>query len=642
MKLNTTGLVLALSITSALTFQAMAANRVNLDEGAVRSELFSHSEWVSTAELVEQHQFKATSSVALSEHVSKTRLQQLHKGIPVYGESVVSTSGLFRSVGSFSGELITGIEQDISDVIPTITENESVSILAQHWKHDLFKVSQPEKKLVVWLDEKDIAYLAWQVSYVVYGDEPSRPFAFIDAKSGVVLDTWDAIAFAQGTGPGGNKKTGRYHFGTDYSSFEVKEVNGSCTLDSANVETIDMNHRKVGGKVHAFNCYENVGREVNGAYSPLNDAHAFGQLVFNMYKDWYQTAPLTQKLKLRVHYDRHYENAFWDGRQMTFGDGATHFYPLVSLDVVAHEVSHGFTQQNSNLEYKNQSGGMNEAFSDIAAAAVVYYQTGTFNWKIGDKIFKKSGSMRYLDTPSRDGRSIDHAKDYSAGMDVHFSSGVYNRSFYLLANTSGWNIRKAFDAYVLANQLYWTPRSTYDLGAVGVVKAAVDLGYCVDDVVSAFNQVGVNAGALTGQGCTDVPTDRPPLAAFDVSVSGKQVTVTDRSSDDKGVVAHQWSFGDGATSTLPNTAYTYTTTGKYQITLTVTDTAGQIDVTTKQVTIADDSKCTGTAWNASTIYLGGDKVSYAGQNYEAKWWTQGEDPTQTGTWGVWKDLGACQ
>ena len=71
-------------------------------------------------------------------------------------------------------------------------------------------------------------------------------------------------------------------------------------------------------------------------------------------------------LTMRVHYKKNYENAFWDGRQMTFGDGATRFHPLVCLDVTAHEVSHGFTQQNSNLRYKYQSGGMNEAFSDMS------------------------------------------------------------------------------------------------------------------------------------------------------------------------------------------------------------------------------------------------------------------------------------
>ena len=137
-------------------------------------------------------------------------------------------------------------------------------------------------------------------------------------------------------------------------------------MTSPNVDTLNMNHATTGGAIHQFTCPENTVKEINGAYSPLNDAHYFGNVVFDMYRNWYNTAPLTFKLKMRVHYSRNYENAFWDGSQMTFGDGATTFYPLVSLDVAAHEVSHGFTEQNSGLVYSGQSGGINEAFSDMA------------------------------------------------------------------------------------------------------------------------------------------------------------------------------------------------------------------------------------------------------------------------------------
>ncbi|MEI8640348.1 hypothetical protein P4S68_01815 [Pseudoalteromonas sp. Hal099] len=102
--------------------------------------------------------------------------------------------------------------------------------------------------------------------------------------------------------------------------------------------------------------------KVNGAYSPLNDAHAFGTAVFDMYQQWYNTAPLTFQLLMRVHSGDNWENATWNGQAMTFGDGADRFYPLVSLDIVSHEVSHGFTSQNSNLIYAEQSGGINESF----------------------------------------------------------------------------------------------------------------------------------------------------------------------------------------------------------------------------------------------------------------------------------------
>src|SRR3546814_3036481 len=97
-----------------------------------------------------------------------------------------------------------------------------------------------------------------------------------------------------------------------------------------------------------------------------------------MYNDYLQTSPLTNKVTLKVHYSTNYENAFWEPATQTmyFGDGASTFYPLVGLDVLAHEVSHGYTEQNSNLEYAYQPGGINEAFSAMAGEAAEFFFKG--------------------------------------------------------------------------------------------------------------------------------------------------------------------------------------------------------------------------------------------------------------------------
>jgi vibriolysin len=215
---------------------------------------------------------------------------------------------------------------------------------------------------------------------------------------------------------------------------------------------------------------------------------------------------------MRVHYSTDYENAFWNGSSMTFGDGKNTFYPLVDINVSAHEVSHGFTEQNSGLVYRNMSGGINEAFSDIAGEAAEYYLRGNVDWIVGSDIFKSEGGLRYFDQPSKDGRSIDHASDYYDGLNVHLSSGVYNRAFYLLANKSGWDVRKGFEIFTVANQLYWTANSTFDAGACGVAKAAADMGYTVADVEDAFNSVGVNASCGPTIPGDNVLTKGTPIA----------------------------------------------------------------------------------------------------------------------------------
>jgi hypothetical protein len=177
---------------------------------------------------------------------------------------------------------------------------------------------------------------------------------------------------------------------------------------------------------------------------------------------------------------------------MTFGDGYTTFYPLVALDVVAHEVSHGFTDYNSDLIYSGESGGINESFSDMAGEAAKYYMRGTNDFMTGYDIFKDpDGALRYLCDPPLDGRSIDHVDDYYTGMDVHYSSGIFNKAFCLIAQSPGWNTRMAFDIFVKANMDYWTPSTNFQQGAECAQAAAADYGYSCEDVRDAFAVVGI-------------------------------------------------------------------------------------------------------------------------------------------------------
>lgn len=430
-------------------------------------------------------EFRQVRVVKLPNGQQRVRYEQTWQGIPVWGQVLVADQALGGQVNQVSGTMLRKIDADLTG--PTATLSPADAALKARAGA---KGSNERVKLFVMQDETGQARLVYLVSWLAASEAPSRPFVMIDAQSGSELKRWEGINHQDATGPGGNLKTGKYFYGADFGPLKVDD---SCRMSSTNVDTINLNHATSGGAVHQFSCPENRVKEINGAYSPLNDAHYFGNVVFDMYRNWYNTAPLSFKLKMRVHYGRNYENAFWDGSQMTFGDGATTFYPLVSLDVAAHEVSHGFTEQNSGLVYSGQSGGINEAFSDMAGEAAENYMKGSNDWLVGAQIFKGSGSLRYFEDPTRDGSSIGHASDYYDGIDVHHSSGVYNRAFYLLANTNGWNTRKAFEVFVLANRLYWGANTSFDQGACGVTRAATDLGYSLTDVATAFTAVGVNA-----------------------------------------------------------------------------------------------------------------------------------------------------
>ncbi|MBC7404150.1 MAG: M4 family metallopeptidase [Cytophaga sp.] len=448
-----------------------------------------------------------------------TRFEQLHQGVPVWGEAIVQHAEANQSQASFSGAMLSNVANDLPSVKPIYSIAQALT-LAKTQARANGNTENDQAKLYVKLGKNNVAQLMYVVSFLTKtsSNAPSRPFFMIDANTGAVLDKWEGITHAlSGTGPGGNTKTGQYEYGTTagYGFMDVLVSGTTCKLSSANVDTYNMNGATTGaGTLHSFTCPRNTVKTINGGFSPMNDAHYFGNQVFNMYQTYLGVRPISQKLVMKVHVGVNYENAFWDGSSMNFGDGATTFYPLTSLDVTGHEVSHGFTEQNSNLTYSGMSGGMNEAFSDMAGEAVKYYVKGSNDFKVGVDIFKATGALRYMYNPPLDGASIDNASQYTSSLDVHNSSGVFNKAFYLLATKAGWNTRKAFEVMADANRLFWTAGSTFNQGACGVEKAAIARGYTVADVTGAFASVGVVGGC--GGGTT------PPSGAIaltkDVSV----------------------------------------------------------------------------------------------------------------------------
>ncbi|TQF70092.1 PKD domain-containing protein [Pseudoalteromonas luteoviolacea] len=136
--------------------------------------------------------------------------------------------------------------------------------------------------------------------------------------------------------------------------------------------------------------------------------------------------------------------------------------------------------------------------------------------------------------------------------------------------------------------------------------------------------------------------DRAPVALFTHTTNNLMVTFTDTSIDDNGVVGYDWQFGDGVTSQSKNPVHTYAVAGSYNVSLTVTDTAGQQDTVTHSVVVAADSGCSVGSWETNKVYLKGDQASQNGSIYEAKWWTRGDSPADNSTqWAVWKWVKAC-
>ncbi len=465
-------------------------------------------------------------------HVTHVRMQQQYAGFPVFGgyaimhsHQAVNTLGQAKAKAQMNGVIYKGLQAELGQPKTSFSSNANAVLnqfKTQYAKHQL---SEEAVTPMVYIDGKNKAHWAYKVSvFVTYNDRiPERPTAIIDAQTNQAFVQWNDVKTelnpAFGRGFGGNQKVGEYEFGKDLRLLEISRdaQAQSCFMENKDVKVINMEHRYSSKKnPMKFACIKDPADESNtymtgpdtdgydkdnGAASPTNDALYAGYVIKHMYMDWYGVEALTKKngspmqLVMRVHYGEGYENAYWDGKQMTFGDGDTMMYPLVSLGVGGHEISHGFTEQHSALEYFGQSGGMNEAFSDMAAQAAEFYSVGKNSWQIGPEIMKEDSgydALRYMDKPSRDGMSIDTVEEYYGGLDVHYSSGVYNRLFYLIGNQSGWDQRKAFDVMVKANMDYWTPYATFNEGGCGILHAAMDLNYSLDDLKQSLTAVGIN------------------------------------------------------------------------------------------------------------------------------------------------------
>ena len=438
------------------------------------------------------------------------RYQQTFRGVPIFGEQVIVSEGKDGNVRSLFGRKVEGLSRELDSVSAKVTKGQALSIAKNATlgsKLMAMRVENEKAEHMIYVDDHGRAHNAHVVSFFAdsaKGGSPTRPFVIIDANSGKVLKQWEGLTNALvGTGPGGNAKTGQYEWGSGgiYGYMDVTQSGTTCTMNNTNVRAVNLNGSTgTSTTAYAYTCPRNTYKTINGGYSPINDAFSFGKVITSMYPAYTGYNALSFQLIMRVHYSSNYENAFWNGSNMSFGDGASTFYPLVNADVSGHEVSHGFTEQHSNLTYSGQSGGINESFSDMGGEATEHYWKGTNDFNVGTEIFKSSGALRYMCNPPQDGGSIDNAANYTSGLDVHYSSGVYNKAFCLLAKTTGWGTPTAFKVFARANALYWTASTTYVSGACGVMTAATDLGLSTANVSSAFSSVGVSTSSCGGGG----------------------------------------------------------------------------------------------------------------------------------------------
>jgi pseudolysin/vibriolysin len=438
------------------------------------------------------------------------RLQQTYDGVKVWGSDVVVHS---------DGENVTGLDGtllgslDGLDLAPSLADTTAMTLAKNDYLRSATSASavrwsRESSELVVLPVEGGLARLAWHLVFATDGSAgPAGVWNyFIDAHDGSVADMFNNLqtAVVEASGPGGNARVTR----TWNMNLDVVQNGTAYVMKTPQYETINY----AGGQAdYSGTSLTNY----NANDKAANDGHGFAEITIKMLKDWQGYNSIDNMgfvLVSNIHAGAKLGtqlNAAWDSTSMNYGDGdGTQFYNFTgALDVVAHEIDHGFTEHHANLTYSGQSGGMNESFSDIAGTtAKFYYDPKTADFNLGADIFVKANTyIRWMCTPTMDGMSIDNAANYKSSLDVHYTSGVMNKAFCRAAKRlSGADpdtgtatvdgVKKASKAWYEANAAHWTSSTQWTAGCQGVVDAATALKYTAGDVSGlgdSWKDVGV-------------------------------------------------------------------------------------------------------------------------------------------------------
>ena len=460
--------------------------------------------------------------------------------------------------------------------------------------------------------------LAWR--FDIHGLEPmSRQEIFVDALSGEIVFDHNLMPDADAVGTAVTKYSGNQTITADQtgaSSFRLRE-NGR----GSGIYTYDLNNgQNVGAGVDftdTDNFWDNVNPQVDEV---ATDCHWGMEMTFDYLQNEHSRASWDGNNGIfagYVHFGTNYANASFNGFYAVFGDGGGGAAPLIGIDVVAHEFTHGMTGSEAGLIYQDEPGGLNESFSDIFGAMVEFYaKPGQANYLIGES----HGTIRSMSDPKVFFNPDTYEGSYwvqAGGFDnggVHINSGVQNFWYYLLAqggsgtndNGDGFSVTgigrtDAADIAYRNLSVYLGPSSQFYDARIGSIQASIDLfGACspqMQQVMNAWHAVGLGS-AYSPTLTVDMETELDTLCSFPVDVAFTNLATG-------GIVSFFWQFGDGGTSTLANPTHTYNFFGSYNVTLTVTDCAGGTASYTKPaMVVIDPTAICGTPMpnNSQTVF----------------------------------------
>jgi bacillolysin len=419
------------------------------------------------------------------------KMQQRYNGLPMVGAEYIVHADREGRVIAMNGRFAE--TRDLPRIPKMDAWSATERAAKQHGIVDGTYFGRPELTYVV--NEKGNTFLAW-----------TTRVAFRDARGADQIDhiyadaaTGDLVLFAPEYKYVKNRQTYTANNGTALPG-TLKRSEGSADIGDA---AVDAAHNYAGS---VYDYYKNV--------------HG---------RDSYDNAGAT--LKASAHYRTNYNNAFWNGSQMVYGDGDGVTFIALSrdLDVDAHELTHAVTERTANLVYANESGALNEATSDILGSSCEAYTEngGTPNsntWKLGEDVYTPGtagDALRFLNDPAAAGDSDYYPTRYTGTADgggVHTNSGIANLAYYLmvmggthprgktsnvvtaLSTTSSTSLNMASKIWYRALTVYMTSSTNFSAARTATVNAATDLygAAAAATVTSAWDAVGAPGGGGGG------------------------------------------------------------------------------------------------------------------------------------------------
>ena len=441
--------------------------------------------------------------------MAHTKVRQTVGGVPVWeGEAIVHLKA--------NGDLSV-VTDDMKEGLAVSTQPNFNEKQAIEFARGTSKDAQSgDAQADLWVFRAaDRDHLAWRVRIDNSNDQtrPSMPVIFIDAQTGDNIYQYDNLQ----TGSGSSRYSGTVSINTSSSAGTFYMEDLTRKQGTFNMNNTGNTTTGTGGTQSRYTDTDDVWNTT--AQQAGVDAHYGAAKTF----DYYQTvhgrngidgnygpgtttaaaSSATSLLVSRVHFGSGYNNAFWNGSNMTYGDGdGSSFTPLTTIDICGHEMTHGVTERSANLTYSKESGALNESWSDIMGSMVELYADGGVvsadTWKIGEDAYTPGTSgdaLRSMSNPNSVGDPDHYSLRLYSGTctpsnandqcGVHTNSSISNHAYYLIAAggtnrvsgiaVPGIGTSAAEKIFYRALTVYMTSGTNFAGARTATLNAATDL-----------------------------------------------------------------------------------------------------------------------------------------------------------------------